>query len=131
MVVFEQNTMFILNVVALAVGPIIVVALLVLLRGRGKLVWSTDGWIRFPLATIVAAGATVGLAHLYAEYSTFVSELRMCSGSSLMLIRRSSIRHRTPSLRRFSSLSTSSCTPSSERSTGTGPLQEDSPHSAL
>ncbi|KAG8923364.1 hypothetical protein FRC01_012846, partial [Tulasnella sp. 417] len=72
MIVLEQNTMFILNVVALAVGPLIVAALLVLLRGKGKLVWSTEGWFRFPLASIAAAASTIGLANLYSKFSTYI-----------------------------------------------------------
>ncbi|KAG8924458.1 hypothetical protein FRC01_011478 [Tulasnella sp. 417] len=72
MIVLEQNTMFILNVVALAVGPLIVAAILVLLRGKGKLVWSTEGWFRFPLASIAAAASTIGLANLYSKFSTYI-----------------------------------------------------------
>ncbi|KIO31881.1 hypothetical protein M407DRAFT_19145 [Tulasnella calospora MUT 4182] len=72
MVVLEQNTMFILNVVALAVGPAVVAALLVFLRQKRKLVWSTEGWIRFPLASIVAAASTIGLANLYSKFSTYI-----------------------------------------------------------
>lgn len=120
MVVLEQNTMFILNVVALAVGPIIVAALIVLLRKRDKLVWSTEGWFRFPLASIVAAASTFGLAYLYSTFSTYVSTLPKEPESFLIFICRSSIPQLTPSSPQCSSRSTSSCTRSSERSIGTG-----------
>ncbi|KAG8980896.1 hypothetical protein FRB90_007418, partial [Tulasnella sp. 427] len=72
LVVLEQNTMFILNIVALAVGPVIAAALIILVQKRGKLAWSTEGWVRFPLASILAAAATFGLAYLYSKFSTYI-----------------------------------------------------------
>lgn len=76
MVVLEQNTLFIIDIVALVVGPIAVIALVFLLASQDKLYWSSQRWIRFPLALIFGAAATVGLAYVNARFAPYVSRIR-------------------------------------------------------
>ncbi|KAG8872471.1 hypothetical protein FRB98_009577, partial [Tulasnella sp. 332] len=71
MVVLEQNTLFILDVVALVIGPIAVVALVFLLASENKLYWSSQGWIGFPLALVFGAAATLSLAYVNAKFAPY------------------------------------------------------------
>lgn len=73
MVVFEQQTMLIINIVLLAAGPIAVGILILVLHRQNKLLWTREGWIRFPLASITATVATGALAFLYSKLSPYVS----------------------------------------------------------
>ncbi|KAG9008291.1 hypothetical protein FRB94_013453 [Tulasnella sp. JGI-2019a] len=71
MVVLEQNTLFIINIVTLVVGPIVIAALIFLLATRDKLYWSSQGWVKFPLALVIGCAAAFGLAHAYAAIAPY------------------------------------------------------------
>ena len=73
LVVLEQKIMFIINIILLGAGPIIVGALVLGLHSKGKLLWSRDGWFRFPLAFVVSMAAAIGLAVVYSKFNAYVS----------------------------------------------------------
>lgn len=79
MVVLEQKTMMILNIIMLAVGPVLVGVMIFFLQGKKKLNWSKDGWFRFPLALLFGVAATMALAFVYAKFSPLVSSSQRLS----------------------------------------------------
>ncbi|KZT43625.1 hypothetical protein SISSUDRAFT_1040091 [Sistotremastrum suecicum HHB10207 ss-3] len=72
LLVISFRTMTIINIVLLAVGPVLTLLLIVLASKNRKLYWGKQGWFRFPLSLVLSAGVSIGLAFLVAFINPYI-----------------------------------------------------------
>ena len=75
----------IIDIVLIAVGPILVAVLLFFAIRRKKMYFTKKGWIRFPLGLILSAAAPVGLSILINLANPYVSVLNWSSFRRLII----------------------------------------------
>ncbi|KZT55476.1 hypothetical protein CALCODRAFT_472224 [Calocera cornea HHB12733] len=70
--VFSLQTVYIINILFLILGPMIVGGMLWFTHVRRRVAFPLRGWVRFPVALVVSFGGTMALAFIYNKANPYI-----------------------------------------------------------